>query len=112
MQKIQALIPPDRVEAMREALVAACFSRFDLAPLESEGPQRPGVELTVMVDDADVERALGTILRVSAPSAGGEGVFLLSAERRPAGKTTPTSRPAPLSTAPVPRTWSWRPGSR
>ncbi len=111
MQKIQAIFPPDRVDAIRQALAAAGFSRFELTPIaEREGLQGPEVELTVIVDDADVERALDTILRVSAASASGEGVLLLPVDRRAAG-ASPAQR-APISTGQVPRTWSWRPGSR
>ena len=99
MKKIEAIIRPERVNAVKDALVDAGFSGLNTAPVTGRGAQRgvvhtgrsgqsividmlPKTKVEVVVSDADVDRAVDVIIESSQTGEIGDGkIFIQPVEQ-------------------------------
>lgn len=95
MNKLEAIIRPERVERVKEALAAAGFNGLNVVNVTGRGAQRgvtyegrsgervsvdmlPKAKLELVVSDSDTERALETILQQARTGNIGDGkVFII-----------------------------------
>ncbi len=99
MKKVEAIIRPERVNEVKDALVAAGFSGLTTSQVTGRGAQRgvvhtgrsgqsitidmlPKVKLEIVVADADLERAADVIISASRTGEIGDGkIFVLPVEQ-------------------------------
>ncbi|MCE2458959.1 MAG: P-II family nitrogen regulator [Dehalococcoidia bacterium] len=99
MKKIEAIIRPERVNTVKDALVDAGFSGLNTAPVTGRGAQRgvvhtgrsgqaividmlPKTKLEVVVSDSDVERAVDVIVESARTGDIGDGkIFIQPVEQ-------------------------------
>ena len=99
MKKVESIIRPERVNHVKDALVAAGFSGLTTTQVTGRGAQRgvvhtglsgqsitidmlPKVKLEIVVSDADVERAVDVIVEASRTGEIGDGkIFVQPVEQ-------------------------------
>ena len=99
MKKVESIIRPERVNHVKDALVAAGFSGLTTTHVTGRGAQRgvvhtgrsgqpitidmlPKVKLEIVVSDADVERAVDVIVEASRTGEIGDGkIFVQPVEQ-------------------------------
>ena len=99
MKKIEAIIRPERVNQVKEALVESGFSGLTTTQVTGRGAQRgvvhtgrsgqsitidmlPKVKLEMVVSDSDVDRAIDVIVGASRTDEIGDGkIFVQSVEQ-------------------------------
>lgn len=99
MKKIEAIIRPERVNQVKEALVESGFSGLTTTQVTGRGAQRgvvhtgrsgqsitidmlPKVKLEMVVSDSDVDRAIDVIVAASRTDEIGDGkIFVQSVEQ-------------------------------
>ena len=98
MKKIEAIIRPEMLESVKEALAAEGFVGLNIANVVGRGIQKgithvgragekhtvdmlPKTKLEVVVKDADVERAIGVISGAARTNRIGDGkIFVIPVE--------------------------------
>ena len=99
MKKVEAIIRPERVNQVKDALVEAGFSGLTTTPVTGRGAQRgivhtgrsgqsitidmlPKLKLEIVVADADLDRAIDVIVESSRTGEIGDGkIFVQSVEQ-------------------------------
>lgn len=99
MKKIESIIRPERVNHVKDELVAAGFSGLTTTQVTGRGAQRgivhtgrsgqaitidmlPKVKLEIVVSDSDVDRAVDCIVSASRTGEIGDGkIFIQSVEQ-------------------------------
>ena len=95
MNKIEAIVRPERMEAVKEALAVAGFVGMNIVNVTGRGVQKgivhagrggeeyrvdmlPKVKIELVVKDADTERAVDLIVEASRTGAIGDGkIFVM-----------------------------------
>lgn len=97
MKKIEAILRPEKLEDVKDALAAAGFPGITVYEVKGRGRQKgmslayrtseyrvdllPKVKLEVVVEDKELERAVGTIIRAAKTGNIGDGkIFVYSVE--------------------------------
>jgi nitrogen regulatory protein PII len=94
MKRIEAIVRPEKVDAVAAALDAAGITAFTIADVRGHGqaPDRVGewrgvkyellvthkVAVTVLVDDDEVERAVLAVAGAATTGAAGDGLITVS----------------------------------
>ncbi len=95
MNKVEAIIRPERLEAVKEALSEAGFVGMNFVAVTGRGVQRgivhtgrggeeyrvdmlPKSKIELVVKDADTERAVSVIVEASRTGAIGDGKIFIS----------------------------------
>ena len=99
MKRIEAIIRPERVNHVKEALVESGFSGLTTTQVTGRGAQRgvvhtgrsgqsitidmlPKVKLEMVVSDSDIDRAIDVIVEASRTGEIGDGkIFVQSVEQ-------------------------------
>ena len=99
MKKIEAIIRPERLEPVKEALAAAGFGGLNVVHVTGRGVQRgvvhvgrggetttidmlPKLKIEVVVRDVDTEKAIQTIVGAARTGTIGDGkIFILPVEQ-------------------------------
>lgn len=95
MNKIEAIVRPERMEAVKEALATAGFVGMNIVNVTGRGVQKgivhtgrggeeyrvdmlPKAKIELVVKDADTERAVSTIVEAAQTGAIGDGkIFVM-----------------------------------
>jgi nitrogen regulatory protein P-II 1 len=95
MNKVEAIVRPERVEVVKEALTAAGFIGMNFVNVTGRGVQRgivhtgrggeeyrvdmlPKSKIELVVKDSDTERAVGVIVEAARTGAIGDGKIFVS----------------------------------
>lgn len=95
MQKIEAIIRPEKLEEVKEALSRAGLSGLHVVPVTGRGAQRgivhvgrggetvivdmlPKVKLEIIVRDADVDKVVATIIEAARTGHIGDGKIFVT----------------------------------
>ena len=95
MNKIEAIIRPEKLEAVKEALADAGFVGLNIVNVTGRGVQKgivhagrggeeyrvdmlPKSKIELVVKDADTERAIGTIIDAARTGAIGDGKIFIT----------------------------------
>jgi nitrogen regulatory protein P-II 1 len=99
MNKIEAIIRPERLEAVKEALAAAGFIGLNIVNVTGRGVQKgivhagrggeeyrvdmlPKSKIELVVSDADTDKAVDVILQFARTGSIGDGKIFVSAVSR------------------------------
>ena len=95
MNKIEAIVRPERMEAVKEALAVAGFVGMNIVNVTGRGVQKgivhtgrggeeyrvdmlPKSKIELVVPDADTERAVSTIIEAARTGSIGDGKIFIS----------------------------------
>lgn len=95
MNKVEAIIRPERLEAVKEALSAAGFVGLNIVNVTGRGVQKgivhagrggeeyrvdmlPKSKIELVVKDADTEKVIGIIVQAARTGAIGDGKIFIS----------------------------------
>ena len=94
MKKVEAVIRPEKIDAVRKALEKSGYPGITLSEVEGHGKQKgviqqwrgekyriellPKVKIEIVVTDKDLDRIIDTVVQVSRTGSVGDGKIFVS----------------------------------